>query len=102
MAEPRKVRDITWHAYRVDNRLRRFEECTLHILIEASIDAAQHIIADKGFRESSSYRDTSVVLAEEGTLHPDDLPRLGQMAAFRTLLDHDYKGIEDDVVYMCS
>ena len=36
--------DITWDVYRVDKRARRFVERTLHILIEACMDIAQHII----------------------------------------------------------
>lgn len=56
----RQATDITWEVYKVDKRVRRFVERTLHILIEACIDIAQHIISDEKFREPDSYRDTVV------------------------------------------
>ena len=51
----RNATDITWDVYRTDKRARRFVERTLHIIIEACTDIAQHIISDEGFREPSSY-----------------------------------------------
>ncbi len=77
-----KAKDITWEVYQSDVRSRRFVERTLHIMIEACIDVAQHIISDEGFREPSTYRDAFVVLAEERIISADLLPRLEQMAAF--------------------
>jgi len=95
----RHARDITWEVYRTDIRSRRFVERTLHILIEACIDLAQHIISDERFREPASYRDTFAVLAEEQVIHREDLPRFEQMAAFRNLIVHYYERIDDAVVY---
>ena len=46
-----------------------------------------------------SYRDTFVVLAEEGLIAQADLPRFEQMAAFRNLLVHYYERIDDTVVF---
>jgi uncharacterized protein YutE (UPF0331/DUF86 family) len=73
-----KAKDITWEVYRSDVRTRRFVERTLHLMIEACIDVAQHIISDEGFREPSTYRDAFVVLAEEKIIPADQLPRLEQ------------------------
>jgi len=95
----RKAHDITWEVYRTDKRSRRFVERTLHILIEACIDLAQHIISDEHFREPATYRDTFAVLAEEKLIHPDDLPRFEQMAAFRNLIVHYYERVDDAMVY---
>ncbi len=95
----RQAHDITWEVYRTDRRLRRFVERTLHILIEACIDAARHIISDESFREPTSYRDTFAVLAEEHVIHPEDLPRFERMAAFRNLIVPYCERIDDSVVY---
>jgi uncharacterized protein YutE (UPF0331/DUF86 family) len=95
----RQAHDITWEVYQADIRSRRFVERTLHILIEACIDVAQHIISDEHFREPASYRDTFVVLGEQGVIHPDDLPRFEQMAAFRNLIVHYYERVDDTIVY---
>jgi uncharacterized protein YutE (UPF0331/DUF86 family) len=97
--ELEKAKDITWEVYQSDVRIRRFVERTLHILIEACIDVAQHIISDEGFREPSSYRDAFVILAEENIIPADQLPRLEQMAAFRNLIVHYYEKIDEAVVF---
>jgi uncharacterized protein YutE (UPF0331/DUF86 family) len=95
----REAHDITWEVYRTDKRSRRFVERSLHILIEACIDVAQHIISDEHFREPASYKDAFAVLAEEGVIDPHDLARFEQMAAFRNLIVHYYERVDDAVVY---
>jgi len=95
----RHATDVTWEVYRADLRARRFIERTLHILVEACIDAAQHIIADQHFREPTSYRDAFLVLAEQGILHRSDLARFEQMASFRNLIVHYYERLDDAVVF---
>lgn len=95
----RSAVDITWEVYKTDKRSRRFVERTLQILIEACIDIAQHIISDDHFREPTSYRDTFAVLAEEGVIGREDLPRFEQMAAFRNLIVHYYERVDDAVVF---
>ena len=91
--------DITWEIYRTDKRSRRFVERTLHILIEACIDLAQHIIADEKLREPESYRDTFAILAENGILRQSDLENFENMASFRNLLVHYYERVDDETVY---
>ena len=91
--------DITWEVYQTDRRARRFVERTLHILIEACIDVAQHIISDEKFREPASYRDTFTVLAEQGILKKEDLPSFENIASFRNLIVHYYERVDDAVVY---
>ncbi len=95
----RNAKDITWDVYKTDKRARRFVERTLHIIIEACIDIAQHIISDEGLREPSSYRDTFAVLAEHGILQKEDLERFENIASFRNLLVHYYERVDDEVVF---
>jgi len=95
----RNAADITWDVYRTDKRARRFVERTLHIIIEACIDIAQHIISDEGFREPSSYRDTFAVLAEHRVLRKEDLEKFENIASFRNLIVHYYERVDDAVVY---
>lgn len=91
--------DITWEIYKTDKRSRRFVERTLHVLIEACIDVAQHIIADENLREPVSYRDTFTILAEKDILQSSDLERFESMASFRNLLVHYYERVDDEIVY---
>jgi uncharacterized protein YutE (UPF0331/DUF86 family) len=95
----KEATDITREVYEGNKRARRFVERTLQITIEACIDIAQHIISDEGFREPTSYRDTFVVLAEEGILKFEDLPTFEKMASFRNLIVHYYERIDDGIVY---
>ena len=71
----------------------------MHIIIEACIDVAQHIISDEKMREPSSYRDTFTVLTENGVILPGDLERFENMASFRNLLVHYYERVDDEIVY---
>lgn len=71
----------------------------MHILVEACIDAAQHIISDQGYREPGSYREAFVVLAEEQVIPRELLPRWEQMAAFRNLIVHYYERVDDAIAF---
>jgi uncharacterized protein YutE (UPF0331/DUF86 family) len=99
MQDLKGASDITWEIYKTDKRMRRFVERTLHIMIEACIDIAQHIISDEQLREPANYRDTFVVLSEKGILDADDLTRFENMASFRNLLVHYYERLDDEVVF---
>ncbi|MGA7876266.1 MAG: DUF86 domain-containing protein, partial [Desulfoferrobacter sp.] len=98
LADLKAADDINWELFRTDKRSRRFVERTLHILIEACIDVAQHIISDEKLREPTSYRDTFTVLAEHGILEARDLKRFEAMASFRNLLVHYYERVDDALV----
>jgi uncharacterized protein YutE (UPF0331/DUF86 family) len=95
----RDADDITWELYLTDKRARRFVERTLHILVEACIDIAQHIISDERLREPVSYRDTFAILAEAGVLNPLDISTFEAMAGFRNLIVHYYERVDDSVVF---
>lgn len=99
LKELRSATDISWEVYRTDKRARRFVERTLHVLVEACLDAAQHIISDDGLREPTSYRDAFAVLAENKVIPPESLERFENMAAFRNLLVHYYERIDDAIVF---
>ncbi len=98
-AELRAVQDISYDEFRKNIQLRRFIERTLHIAVEAIIDIAQHIIADEGWREAETYRDTFTVLNENRIISDELLSKLHNMAAFRNLLVHYYEKIDDAIVF---
>jgi len=90
----RQSDDIDLAKYRQDTRTRRFVERTLHILVEACVDAAHHIISDENLREPKSYRDSFTVLAETGIISREHLSVYEQMTAFRNLIVHYYERID--------
>ena len=99
LKELREANDITWEIFQKDIRARRFVERTLHILIEACLDIAHHIIADEQFREPQNSRDAFTVLSENDILPSDTLETFHHMIAFRNLLVHYYERIDDEIVY---
>lgn len=84
----REARDITWEVYGRGPRAGRFVERTLHILVEACIDIAQHIISDEGFQEPGSYRDAFRIPAEHGILSEPESAVFERMVRFRNFIVH--------------
>ena len=68
LKELKSSSDIDWGVYQSDIRSRRFVERTLHVIIEACLDIAHHIISSEGMREPATYRDAFVVLSENGII----------------------------------
>jgi len=63
--------------------------------IEACLDIASHIIAEKGFRRPADYKDMFNILGENGIISPGLFERLAEMAKFRNFLVHKYAEIEE-------
>lgn len=69
------------------------------ISIQSTIDIATYIIAEKGLRKPSTYRETFEIL-EEGQIIPEDLANdLSDLAGFRNVLVHTYWELDLDVIY---
>lgn len=91
--------DIDWTKYCSDIRSKRFVERTLHVIIEACLDVAQHIIAEEGFREPSTYRDSFTILCEEGIIPKEKQEIYEKIAMFRNLIVHHYEKVDDSIVF---
>ena len=99
IGELKKADDINWEKYQDDIRSRRFIERSLHVIIEACIDIAQHIISDENFRQPESYRDSFIVLMENKIIPRDDIRTFEKIAMFRNLLVHYYEKVDDEIVF---
>ena len=95
----RELGESTLEEYLADELIRRATERLLHLAIEACLDIGHHLIAERGYRAPEDNRDAFRVLAEEGLIQEDLLPRLLEMAGFRNLLVHGYARIDDAVVH---
>jgi uncharacterized protein YutE (UPF0331/DUF86 family) len=69
--------------------LHHLAERFLHLACECVLDTAHHVIADLGYRQPSSYKDTMEVLREQGLIDADHgrshdaiLHDLGDLRAF--------------------
>lgn len=99
LKELRNSTDIDWRVYQSDIRSRRFVERTLHVMIEACLDVAHHIISSEEMREPGTYREAFVVLSENGIIPEPELKNFEKIAMFRNLLVHYYEKVDDEIVF---
>lgn len=71
----------------------------LHLAMEATIDIANHWIAEAGLRTPESYRDSFVVLEQAGEIDTALSQRLQRWAGFRNVLVHDYLTLDHSIAY---
>ena len=93
-----EYRDLTVERYRADWKTRRIVERTLPMAIEACVDVASRVLADRGLRAPSTYAETFEILVQAGLLPPDLGHVMVDMTGFRNVIVHEYAGIDADVV----
>jgi uncharacterized protein YutE (UPF0331/DUF86 family) len=71
----------------------------LLISIQSAIDVANHIIAEKGFRKPSTYRETFEILYEEGLISKNHSENLSDLAGLRNVLVHIYWWLDIDAIF---
>ncbi len=81
-------------AYRADWKTQRIVERTLHLAIEACMDIADHIVADRRLRVPETGDESFEILAEAGLLPAELGSTLASMVGFRNILVHDYARID--------
>ena len=79
--------------------LHHLAERYLHLACESVLDIAHHVIADQGYPQAGSYRDSIEVLEKEGLIGPDLSERLKRWMGFRNVLVHLYLEIDHGRVY---
>ena len=78
-------RQIDLDSYRSDWRTQRLVERTLHLTIEACMDGADHIVADRRLRVSDTGGATFEILAEGGSRLAGSLKSPGAHGGFRNI-----------------
>ena len=77
-----------------DPALQAAVERWLQIAVEACIDCAYHVIADRGLTPPDSARSAFEALASHGIIDSELALRLGRAAGLRNILVHDYTRID--------
>jgi uncharacterized protein YutE (UPF0331/DUF86 family) len=77
-----------------DRVLRAAVERWLQIAVEACIDVADHAIASEGWTPPESARAGFATLASHGKIPLDLARKLGDAAALRNILVHDYVSVD--------
>jgi len=91
--------NLSWQQFSSDKVIRRYVERTLHMMIEACIDIANHIISYEGYREPLDNKDVFQILHEEKIINEQLNNRLQKMAQFRNIIVHDYIRVQPEIVY---
>ena len=98
VAQVAEFQAVTADDYRRDWKTQRIVERTLQMAIEACLDVANHLVADRQLRVASTYAEIYDVLGEAGLLEDRLRMTMIRMARFRNILVHDYERIDPAVV----
>jgi uncharacterized protein YutE (UPF0331/DUF86 family) len=93
-----EYRDLTVEIYRLDWKTQRIVDRTLQIAIEACLDVASHVLADRHLRAPSTYAETFEILVEAGLMSPDLGRLMVEMTGFRNVVVHEYTRIDAEFV----
>lgn len=94
LAELRSFRSVSREEFVREPALHHLAERFLHLACECVLDIAHHLIADQGFPQATSYRNTMEILGQEGVLDKELAERLKQWMGFRNVLVHFYLDID--------
>jgi uncharacterized protein YutE (UPF0331/DUF86 family) len=98
LGQIREYRPITVAQYVSDWKSQRIIERTLQMMVEISLDVANHIIADRKYRDPKGYADCFKVLRENRILDAKLSGRMEKMAKFRNILVHNYDKVDAEIV----
>jgi uncharacterized protein YutE (UPF0331/DUF86 family) len=93
-----QYRSIDANAYRADWRTQRVIERTLHLAIEACMDVADHVVADRRLRVPETGASRSRSSPRRACCRLRWAAALASMVGFRNILVHDYARIDPAIV----
>ena len=99
LADLKAHQGISWEEFQKNIMLRRGIERTLQIAIECLLDIGNLLIAAHRWRAPENNRAIFEVLAEQGVIPAETLPRYEKMAGFRNILVYEYTRVEPAIVY---
>jgi uncharacterized protein YutE (UPF0331/DUF86 family) len=94
LAELRSFERYSREEFVREPALHHLGERFLHLACECILDTAHHVIAEQGYRQAASYKDTMDVLREEGLVDAALCGRLKGWMGFRNVLVHFYLDID--------
>jgi uncharacterized protein YutE (UPF0331/DUF86 family) len=98
VTQAEEYRGLTVERYRQDWKTQRIVERTLQIAIEACVDIASHVLADRGLKAPSTYAETFEILVEAGLMSPELGHVMVEMTGFRNIAVHEYTTIDAEIV----
>lgn len=83
----------------VDRDKRNMVLHAMLVSIQATIDIASHLIAEKGLSKPATYRESFEILGKSGLIDEELASELSDLAGFRNILVHVYWGLDLEEVY---
>lgn len=71
----------------------------LYLVVQATIDLAEAIIAYKNLRKPTTMSEAFYILNEEKIIPQDLTEKMVKMTGFRNVIAHDYEKINYDILY---
>jgi uncharacterized protein YutE (UPF0331/DUF86 family) len=99
MEDWRRYRSIPLEELRRDRDKRNMVLHALLVGIQATIDIANHLIAERSLKRPSTYRESFQILSETGVIPSGLSDELSELAGFRNVLVHLYWGLDLEKVH---
>lgn len=93
-----EFRNIDAAHYAADWKTQRIVERSLHLAIEAAMDVADHLVADRQVPVPETAAGAFTALVAAGVLNAPLAQALGRTVAFRNILVHDYARLDTAIV----
>ena len=94
----RRLAKLDRDAFLADRAVQAQAERWLHLAAECTIDLANHLIADRGWRTPTTNRETFQILAENKVLSSDLANRMEGWAGLRNILVHLYLQVDLEIL----
>lgn len=99
MSDWERYQSISLEELKTDRDKRNMVLHAMLVAIQATIDIANHLIAERSLRKPSTYRESFEILSDEGVIPTELANSLSDLAGFRNVLVHIYWGLDLDEVH---
>ena len=89
-----RYQSISLEELKADRDKRNMVLHAMLVAIQAAIDIANHLIAERSLRKPSTYRESFEILSNEGIIPTELANSLSDLAGFRNVLVHIYWGVD--------
>lgn len=106
-----RFREVERARFLAEADTHHLAERYLQLAVEAALDVAHHIIADRGYPAPATYREAFAILGKQGVIVPALATRLQAWAGLRDTLVHEYlasdhglawDAIQNDLEDLCA
>lgn len=94
-----RFRQVKRTDFITDSDTHHLAERYLHLAVEAALDIANHVIADRKYEAPETYRDAFAILSQHGFLPTELGSRLQSWAGLRNILVHAYLDVDHGIVW---